>query len=64
MMLKHILASELHSTCSTHKNWPTGVAVNVMMEQTITMTQGASKEASRPEKMMNGANEFFHSTAK
>ena len=34
------------------------------MEQTINMAQGASKETSRQEKLINGTNKFFGSTAK
>ena len=48
---------------STHKNWTTGVDINVLMEQTIIMSQGSSKETSRHKKLMEAANEFFHSSA-
>ncbi len=50
--------------CSTHKNWTTRVDIDMLMEQTINMTQGSSKETSRHEKLINGANRFFYNTAK
>ena len=49
---------------STHKNWTSGQGINVLMERTIIMTQGASKVTSTHKNLIKGANRFFQSTAK
>ena len=49
---------------STHKNWATRVDIDMLMEQTINMTQGSSKETSRLKKLINGTIKFFYNTAK